>query len=140
MDTLFIRGLDVDTIIGIYTWERKIRQRISIDLDVRVDITRAANTDDVRNAVDYKVLISHVANFISSSRYQLLETLSIQLMRSLFASFAIDWVRIHIEKVGAVRLAHSVGLELERSRENFSHLGTHKGQDIKTVAAKPTGD
>ena len=119
MDTLFIRGLDVDAIIGIYSWERKIRQRISVDLDVMIDITKASRTDDISDAIDYKALTSHIADFISTSRYQLLETLSVQLIGSLFASFSIDWVRIRIEKVGAVRLARSVGLELERSRKHY---------------------
>ena len=139
MDTLFIRGLDVDTIIGVYAWEKKIRQRISVDLDVKVDITKAANTDDVSHAVDYKILTAHVANFISTSRYQLLETLSLHLIGNLFASFAIGWVRIHIEKVGAVRLARSVGLELERSREHFSHPGHNKDPKVK-AATQPASN
>lgn len=102
--------------IGIFDWERKIKQKIAVDLEIPADIRKAARRDDIRDAVDYKKIAKHIISFIRSSRYFLIETLAERLAESLLDQFSIPEIRLRISKPGAIRGARNVGIEIFRKR------------------------
>ena len=114
MDIVYIKGLEVKTVIGVYDWERNIRQLVSIDLDMAHDNTKAAVTDDVAHALDYKVVCDKVTAFTEASAPQLLETLAEQIAALVRTEFGVPWVRIRVGKPGAIAHAKDVGVILER--------------------------
>ncbi|WP_198962831.1 dihydroneopterin aldolase [Mangrovitalea sediminis] len=114
MDTVFISGLTVETIIGVYDWEREVTQRLVIDLDMGWDNRRPGNSDDVADALDYKAVSDEVAAFFQAFHPQLLETAAERLADRLLERFAMPWLRLRIAKPGAVPAADSVGVVIER--------------------------
>jgi dihydroneopterin aldolase len=114
MDIVYIRGLDVKTVIGVYDWERKIRQPVSIDLDMARDNTEAAATDDVAHVLDYKVVCDRVTAFIEASEVQLLETVAEQIAALVRTEFGVPWVRVRVGKPAAITGARDVGVIIER--------------------------
>jgi dihydroneopterin aldolase len=114
MDTIFLHGLEVDTIIGIWDWERKIRQTVVIDLDMSADIARAAETDSVDDTLDYKRVAKRVQQFVEDSGFQLVETLAERVADIVTGEFDVAWVRVRVNKPGAIRGARDVGVVIER--------------------------
>lgn len=114
MDTVFISGLAVETVIGVYDWERDITQRLVIDLDMAWDNRVPGRSDDVADALDYKAVSDDVTAFFAETHPQLLETAAEQLASRLQARFAIPWLRLRIGKPGAVPAAANVGVIIER--------------------------
>lgn len=114
MDITFLHGLKVQCLIGIWDWERRIRQTLYVDLDMASDITRAAQSDDIKDAVDYKAVSRRVTALAEASSFQLVETLAEHLATTLREEFHIPWIRIRINKKGAVRNAGDVGVLIER--------------------------
>ena len=114
MDTVFIEGLEVDTLIGVYDWERQIRQCLCIDLCCAWDNSRPAQADDLSEALDYAQLCARIEAFAQDSHFQLLESFAEQLAQLLQKEFAIGWLRLRIGKPGAVASARMVGIEIER--------------------------
>ncbi|MCP4494902.1 MAG: dihydroneopterin aldolase [Gammaproteobacteria bacterium] len=117
MDTVFIRDLQVETVIGIYDWERKIRQIISIDLDMATDIRQAASSDNIDDTLSYKTVASRLVEFIEKSEYELVETLAEKICTIVLEEFAVPWVRLCLSKPGAVRGSRSVGVIIERGEK-----------------------
>ncbi|KAF1067365.1 MAG: Dihydroneopterin aldolase [Pseudomonas citronellolis] len=114
MDRVFIEGLEVDTVIGVYDWERGIRQCLRLDLDLGWDIRPAAADDDIGLALDYAVLSTRIGEFAQASHFQLVETFAERLAALLMTEFGIVWLRLRVTKPGAVAAAAGVGVEIER--------------------------
>ena len=115
MDIVFIDGLEVDTVIGVYDWERGIRQCLRLDLQLGWDIAPAAAGDDLAAALDYAAVSARVQAFAADSSFQLVETFAERLAAQLMAEFGIRWLRLRLTKPGAVPAARGgVGVEIER--------------------------
>jgi dihydroneopterin aldolase len=114
MDTVFISDLRIRTIIGIYEWERKVRQSISLDLEMGADIARAAATDAIEDTLDYKAISKRLIEFVEASEFQLVETLAEKIAAIVLAEFSVPWLRLTVHKPGAVRGSRDVGVVIER--------------------------
>jgi dihydroneopterin aldolase len=114
MDIIFLHGLKIDCVIGIWDWERKIRQPVIIDLDMGFDIRRAAETDAIDDTLNYKAVTKRLQDFVGNSQFQLVETMAEQIAAILLGEFKLKWVRVRINKRGAVRGARDVGVIIER--------------------------
>ncbi|MGE8362279.1 dihydroneopterin aldolase [Pseudomonas sp.] len=115
MDTVFIEGLEVDTVIGAYDWERTIRQCLRLDLSLGWDNRPAAAGDDLSKALDYASVSARIQAFASEAQFILVETFAERLAEVLMSEFQIPWVRIRLTKPGAVPAAlGGVGVEIER--------------------------
>jgi 7,8-dihydroneopterin aldolase/epimerase/oxygenase len=115
-DHIFLGGLECQCIIGFIDWERRVRQTVVIDLELPCDCERAARSDAVADTVDYKSVAKRVLAFVGESQFQLLETLAQRLAALLLEEFALAWVRIRINKPGAIRHSRDVGVAIERRR------------------------
>lgn len=116
MDKVFIEGLEVDTLIGAYDWERGIRQCLRLDLYFSWDIRPAAAGDDLSKALDYAAVSQHVQAFAEAARFELVETFAERLTESLLQRFSAPVLRLRVTKPGANAIARAVGIEIERSR------------------------
>ena len=114
MDKIFLDELKIDTIIGIWDWERKIRQTVVIDLEMSADIAKAAATDDVVDTLNYKAVAKRLQAFVGDSSFQLVETLAENIARIIRDEFDVAWVRVKVHKPGAIRGSKDVGVDIER--------------------------
>jgi len=114
MDIIFIRDLRVDTVIGIYDWERSIKQTVQIDLELAADIARAAASDSIDDTLNYKAVAKRVIAFVEQSSFQLVETLAERIVALVREEFSVPWVRLTLNKGEAVRGARGVGVVIER--------------------------
>lgn len=114
MDITFLHGLKIECIIGIWDWERSSKQTVIIDLDMGCDVSAAAGSDDIKDAVDYKAVSKRLTEFVGNSDFQLVETLAENIASLLREEFKLAWVRVRVNKKGAVRGAKDVGVEIER--------------------------
>ena len=114
MDKVFLTGLKVEATIGVFEWERQIRQSLCINLEAKTDTAKAAIHDRIEDALDYKNIAKYIQNFVSKSEYQLIETLSHDLAEALMQTFDIKWLRLCLNKAGAIRGAEGVGISIER--------------------------
>ncbi|HRF89004.1 MAG TPA: dihydroneopterin aldolase [Pseudomonadales bacterium] len=117
MDIVYIRDLRIETIIGIFAWEREVQQVVSLDLEMATDIRAAAASDDIVDALDYKTISKRLIQFISESRYQLIEALAEAVADIVRDEFGVAWLRLRISKPGALRVAQDVGLVIERGEK-----------------------
>ena len=116
MDRVFIEDLRIQTVIGIYDWEREITQTISIDLQMAFDIGRAAASDDIADTLDYKSVSKRLIQFVESSEFQLVEALADHCARIVLKEFPVNWLRLKLSKPGAVRGSSAVGVIIEREK------------------------
>jgi dihydroneopterin aldolase len=114
MDIVFIEDLRVNATIGIYDWERKIRQTLAFDIEMATDIRRAAGSDAIEDTLDYKAVSKRVAGFVEASEFQLVETLAERVAELVQKEFSVPWLRLTLHKPGAVRGSRSVGIRIER--------------------------
>lgn len=114
MDTVFINDLRIDTIIGIYDWERQVRQTVSLDIEMAHDISQAAQTDDIQYALNYKAVAKRVIAFIETSEFLLIETMAEETAKLILHEFNVPWLRLKLHKPGALRGAKDVGVIIER--------------------------
>ncbi|MGH8319564.1 MAG: dihydroneopterin aldolase [Steroidobacteraceae bacterium] len=119
-DRIFLRGLAAECIIGFIEWERRVRQTVVVDLELPVDCRRAAASDDVADTVDYKKVAKRVLAYIEASEFKLVETLAHRLALLLLEEFGLEWVRISLNKPGAIRNSRDVGVVIERSRADLT--------------------
>jgi dihydroneopterin aldolase len=115
-DRVFIEDLRIQTVIGIFDWEREITQTISIDLDMEFDISRAAQSDDIRDTLDYKAVAKRLIQFVENSEFQLVEALADHCARIVLDEFPVSWLRLKLSKPGAVRGSSAVGVCIERGQ------------------------
>lgn len=116
MDKIFLKQLTTETVIGIFNWEREVKQTIAIDLEMSADIRRAAKSDSIRDTLNYKSVAKRVLAFAQNSRYQLVETLAEEVARLILTEFPVEWVKVTLHKPGAIRHSKDVGVTIERSR------------------------
>lgn len=114
MDITFLHGLKIECVIGIRKWERRITQTLYLDLDMASDVARAADSDDIGDAVDYKAVANRVRGFAAESGFQLVETLAENVAALLMKEFGLRWIRVRVNKRGAVRNARDAGVVIER--------------------------
>jgi 7,8-dihydroneopterin aldolase/epimerase/oxygenase len=119
-DRIFLRGLTAQCIIGFIEWERRVKQTVVIDLELPVDCRRASASDDVAETVDYKKVAKRVLAYIEASEFKLVETLAHRLALLLLEEFGMEWVRISVNKPGAIRNSRDVGVSIERSRADLT--------------------
>lgn len=115
MDTVFIQGLSVETVIGVYDWEKQIKQQLVYDIELETSIAKAAETDELQYTLDYEAISNRVIEHTQKSRVELLETLIEQIAQLILGEFQVSHVTITLHKPGAVKAAHSVGIRISRS-------------------------
>jgi dihydroneopterin aldolase len=118
-DRIFLHGLTVECIIGFIDWERRVRQTVVVDLEMPVDCARAAASDEVADTLDYKKVAKRALEFIGASEFRLVETLAHRLALVILAEFGVEWVRISLNKPGAIRNSRDVGVMIERTRADL---------------------
>jgi dihydroneopterin aldolase len=116
-DTIFLEGLEVRCKIGVFGWERKIRQRVLMDFEFSADIRRAAKTDRIEDTLDYKKIAKHALAFAAKSEYYLIETLAEKLAQSILNNFRLKKIKLRLSKPGAVRNSRNVGVEIVRKKK-----------------------
>jgi dihydroneopterin aldolase len=119
MDKIFLKELTTETVIGIFDWEREVKQTIAIDLEMSADIRRAARTDSIEDTLNYKAVAKRLLAFVQESRYQLVETLAEEVARLVLTEFPVEWVKVTLHKPGAIRHSRDVGVMIERSRQDL---------------------
>ena len=118
MDIIYISQLRVETVIGVYEWERHIRQVVLLDREMATDVARAAATDNIADALNYKAVAKRVAAFVEGTRFQLVETLAERVAERVLDEFGVPWVRLRVCKEGALRGVKEVGVLIERGRRD----------------------
>jgi len=113
-DLVLIEGLEVRTVIGIYDWEREIRQTVRLDLEMAWDISRAGKSDDIADTLDYKAVSKRLIAFVEASSFGLIESLAEECARILLDEFNVPWLRLKLSKPGAVRGSENVAVLIER--------------------------
>ena len=117
MDKIFLSELKIDTIIGIWEWERRIRQTVVIDLEMSADIAKAAATDEVADTLNYKLVAKRIQKFVADSSFQLVETLAERIAAIIREEFGVAWVKVRVNKPGAIRGSKEVGVLIERGEQ-----------------------
>jgi 7,8-dihydroneopterin aldolase/epimerase/oxygenase len=115
VDTIHIRELVVQAVVGVHAWERRIEQRLVFDLALGRPIAAAAASDDVADTVDYVAVCRDVTSIVQEARARLIETLAVRVADHLLAHFGLEHVRVRVSKPGAVPAAASVAVEVERT-------------------------
>ncbi len=114
MDIIFLGGLEIKTIIGIYAWERETKQTIVLDIEMGFDIQAAAASDDIVDTLDYKAVSKRIITFVEASEFFLVEKLISEIANIILTEFKVPWVKINLNKKGAIRGASDVGIIIER--------------------------
>ncbi len=114
MDIIFLRDLRIETVVGIWDWERRIRQTVSIDLEMAADIARAAASDSIDDTLNYKKVAKRLQAFVGESDFQLVETMAERIAEIVLGEFDVPWVRVTVNKPGAIRGSRDVGVRIER--------------------------
>ncbi|MFI3198780.1 MAG: dihydroneopterin aldolase [Methylococcaceae bacterium] len=117
MDIIFLGGLQIETIIGIYDWERETKQTVVLDIEMAFDINKAAETDDIQYALDYKTVSKRIIAFVEISQFFLVEKLISEIANIIRTEFNVTWVKITLNKKGAIRGASDVGIIIERGEK-----------------------
>lgn len=114
MDKVIIKGLTADTVIGVYDWEREIRQQLVLDLELGTNIQPAAETDNLALTLDYAAISARIIAYIGAGEFQLIETMAEKIAQLLMTEFSITWLKLTLYKPGAVSEADTVGVVIER--------------------------
>ncbi|MCK5662078.1 MAG: dihydroneopterin aldolase [Thiotrichaceae bacterium] len=117
MDIIYLRELKIDTIIGVFDWERQTKQTVILDLEMATDIRKAAATDKLEDTLNYKAVAKRLIDFVNHSDFQLVETLAERITEIVLTEFSVPWVRLQLNKQGAVRGSRDVGIVIERGEK-----------------------
>ena len=115
MDHVFIEGLEIEALIGIYDWERRIRQPLVFDIEMAIDNRIPAASDAIGDTLNYKAVSKRVVQYVSESDFGLVETLAERVAAIILEEFGVQRVRLKLSKPGAVRGARAVGVMIERT-------------------------
>ncbi|MDG0969418.1 MAG: dihydroneopterin aldolase [Porticoccaceae bacterium] len=118
MDIVYIRDLRIETIIGIYDWEREVKQTVSLDLEMAHDIRQAAQTDDIQYALNYKSIAKRLIAFIEESEFLLVERMAEEVAGIVCEEFSVPWLKLRVSKPGALRGSQDVGIIIERGERS----------------------
>jgi len=118
-DVIFLRGLAVECVIGFIDWERRVKQTVLLDLELPANCRTAACYDEVERTLDYKKVAKRVIAFVEASEFKLVETLAHRLALLLLAEFNLEWLRVSVNKPGAIRGSRDVGVSIERTRSDL---------------------
>ncbi len=118
-DTIFLRDLEVHCIIGVNEWERMVKQPVQISFEIPCDVREPAREDDFEKAVDYKAVSKWIIDFVEDSEFELLETLTERIAEGVIAQLDVPRIRLSVEKPGAIRHSRTVGIQIERSADDF---------------------
>ena len=116
MDIIFLRELKVTTLIGVYEWEKRVPQTLQLDLDIALPDSRACETDDIKDALDYAEVAQHIQTVLSNGHFSLLEALAEHIAQIILKDFKAPWVKVSIAKLQAIRNCKMVGLSIERGQ------------------------
>lgn len=114
MDIIYLHDLKIDAVIGIFDWERRVKQTITLDLDMAADIRKAAASDSITDTLDYKAVSKRLIDFVGHSEFHLVETVGERVAEIVLSEFGVAWLRVRVNKKGAVRGAMDVGVIIER--------------------------
>jgi 7,8-dihydroneopterin aldolase/epimerase/oxygenase len=123
MDKIFLTALNVECIVGIWEWERRVKQRVVIDIEMATDIRKAAASDHIDDTIDYKAVAKRILAFVGESQYQLVETLTDNIAKVIITEFGVSWVKVRLNKQGAIRFARDVGILIERTAADYANNG-----------------
>ena len=124
MDKIFLRELEIEAVIGIWAWERRIRQRVSISLEMAADIRAAAATDQIEDTLNYKAVAKRLIGFVEASDFGLVETLAERIAEIVVTEFDVPRVKVTLHKPGAVRGSKDVGIIIERGPSDYAEVAT----------------
>ena len=117
MDIIYLRDLRIDAVIGVYDWERRMKQTVILDLEMAADIGKAANSDHIDDALNYKAVAKRLIRFVEESEFELVETLAERIAEIVLGEFNVSWCRLTLNKKGAVRYVRDVGVIIERGKK-----------------------
>ncbi len=117
MDIIYLHNLQIETVIGIFAWERRVKQTVSFDLDMAADVRKAAASDSIQDTLDYKKVAKRLIEFVGQSEFHLVETLAERVAALVLKEFSVSWVRLRLNKQGAIRGARDVGVIIERGKK-----------------------
>ncbi len=120
MDKIFIHALKTETIVGIFDWERQVKQTVLVDIEISADIRKAAASDSIDDTLNYKAVAKRVLAFVDASSFHLVETLAEHIAMLILEEFAVGWVSIILSKPGAIRGSRDVGVMLERTLQDLA--------------------
>lgn len=123
MDIIYIKDLRIKTMIGVYSWERKIRQTVTLDIEMAADIVKASGKDDIVETLDYAAVARRLVDFVGDSKFELIETLAERVASLLLDEFNIPWVRLRVGKQGALKGVRNIGVMIERQKTGASRSG-----------------
>ena len=121
MDIIYINDLRIETIIGIYGWERKTRQTVVLDIEMGTDIRKASTTENVEDTLNYKSVAERLFEFVEASEFELIETLAEQISDILLNEFKVPWLRLKLNKQGALKGVRDVGVIIERGQKEIGN-------------------
>ena len=116
MDIIYLKNLRIDTVIGVYEWEREIRQPLVFDIELAADFSKAAQSDRIEDTVSYEAVANRLLSHVGESGFELLETLAESVAQILLEEFGVSWCRLRVSKPGAVPGVRDVGIIMERGR------------------------
>jgi 7,8-dihydroneopterin aldolase/epimerase/oxygenase len=119
-DRIFLHGLTAECTIGFIDWERHVKQTVVLDIELPVDCRHASRTDEVADTLDYKQVAKRVLAFVEASQFKLVETLAQRVALLILEEFGVEWVKIALNKPGAIRNSRDVGVAIERTRADLS--------------------
>ena len=117
MDKIILTDLRIDAVIGIWDWEKRNPQTISIDLEMQTDTKKASQSDSIEDALDYKAVSKRVKQFIQASQFNLIETLAENVVKIILEEFDVNWLKLRISKPFAIRDSRNVGVSIERTKD-----------------------
>lgn len=121
MDIIYINDLRIETIIGIYGWERKTKQTVVLDIEMGTDIRKASTTENVEDTLNYKSVAERLFEFVGASEFELIETLAEQISDILLNEFKVPWLRLKLNKQGALKGVRDVGVIIERGQKEIGN-------------------
>jgi dihydroneopterin aldolase len=116
MDIIFLRELKVETLIGVYEWEKQVPQTLQIDIDIALPDSRACATDDIKDALNYADIVRRIQAELAARHFNLLEALAEHIAQILLNDFKAPWAKVSVAKLQAIRGSRMVGICIERGK------------------------